>query len=173
MDRLLAKLQGTDRRSIGRSEEVVDQVLADPGQFRLARRHAHAGSGGAHGRRGRRREAHPPPSGPAARAGGRLLSEVAAIVQQEVRWHLAQLLPRLALTEQQRTRAVVILSGFLDDDSRTVRTFAMPALADLAQGDERLRRRVLPLLTELTRTGTPAMRSRGRKLLARLQRADR
>jgi hypothetical protein len=95
---------------------------------------------------------------------------VAAIVQQEVRWHLAQLLPRLALTEQQRTRAVVILSGFLDDDSRTVRTFAMPALADLAQGDERLRRRVLPLLTELTRTGTPAMRSRGRKLLARLQR---
>jgi hypothetical protein len=36
MDPLIAKLQGTDRRSIGRSEEVVDQVLADPGQFRLA-----------------------------------------------------------------------------------------------------------------------------------------
>ena len=48
----------------------------------------------------------------------------------------------------------------------------MQALADLAEGDERLRRRVLPL-TELTGTGTPAMRSRGRKLLARLQRADR
>ena len=27
----------------------------------------------------------------------------------------------------------------------------------------------LPLLAELTRTGTPAMRSRGRKLLARLE----
>jgi hypothetical protein len=48
----------------------------------------------------------------------------------------------------------------------------MPALADLAEGDEQLRRRVLPLLAELTGTGTPAMRSRGRKLLARLQRAD-
>jgi hypothetical protein len=33
-----------------------------------------------------------------------------------------------------------------------------------------LRGRVLWLLAELTRTGTPAIRSRGRKLLARLQR---
>ena len=49
----------------------------------------------------------------------------------------------------------------------------MQALADLAEADARLRRRVLPLLTELTHTGTPAMRSRGHKLLARLQRADR
>jgi len=32
--RLVAKLQGTDRRSIGRSEEVVRDVLADPQQFR-------------------------------------------------------------------------------------------------------------------------------------------
>ena len=46
--------------------------------------------------------------------------------------------------------------------------FAMQALADLAEHDEHMRRRVLPLLTELTRTGTPAMHSRRRKLLARL-----
>ena len=70
------------------------------------------------------------------------------------------------------TQAVAILHGFLDDDSRIVRTFAMQALADLAEDDEQLRRQVLPLLAELTRTGTPAMRSRGRKLLARLERAD-
>ena len=43
------------------------------------------------------------------------------------------------------------------------------ALADLAEHYERLRRWVVPLLAELTRTGTPAMRSRGRKLLARLE----
>ena len=39
----------------------------------------------------------------------------------------------------------------------------MQALADLA---EQMRRWVRPLLAELTRTGTHAMRSRGRKLLA-------
>ena len=59
--------------------------------------------------------------------------------------------------------------GFLDDDSRIVRTFAMQALADLAEHDEQMRRWVRPLLAELTRTGTPAMRSRGRTLLARLE----
>ena len=48
----------------------------------------------------------------------------------------------------------------------------MQALADLAEHDQQLRRRVLPLLAELTHTGTPAMRSRGRKLLARLERAE-
>jgi DDE superfamily endonuclease len=50
---------------------------------------------------------------------------------------------------------------------------AMQPLADVDEGDEQLRGRVLWLLAELTRTGTPAIRSRGRKLLARLQRADR
>ena len=49
----------------------------------------------------------------------------------------------------------------------------MQALADLAEGDEQLRRQLLPPLVALTGTGTPAMRARGRKLLARLQRADR
>jgi hypothetical protein len=45
----------------------------------------------------------------------------------------------------------------------------MQALADLAEHDEQMRRWVLPLLVELTCTGTPAMRSRGRKLVARLE----
>jgi hypothetical protein len=173
MDPLIAKLQGPDRRSIGRSEEVVGDVLADPGQFQrvfdamlapdpLVRMRA----ADAIEKITRRR--------PDLLRGleGRLLTEVAAIDQQEVRWHVAQLVPRLALTPRQRTRAVAILHGLLDDDSRIVRTFAMQALADLAEDDQQLRRRVLPLLAELTRTGTPAMRSRGRKLLTRLERAD-
>jgi hypothetical protein len=59
--------------------------------------------------------------------------------QQEVRWHVAQLLPRLALTASRRARAITILRGFVDDDSRIVWTFAMQALADLAEHDEQLR----------------------------------
>lgn len=173
MDPLIAKVQGSDRRSIGRSEEVVGDVLADPGQFRLVFDAMLARdpvvrlrAADAVEKITRRR--------PDLLRGleGRLLTDVAAIDQQEVRWHVAQLLPRLALTPPQRTQAVAILSGFLEDDSRIVRTFAMQALADLAEGDEQLRRRVLPLLAELTRTGTPAMRSRGRRLLTRLQRAE-
>lgn len=70
---------------------------------------------------------------------------------------------------RQRVRAVTILRGFVDDDSRIVRIFAMQALADLAEPDEQMRRWLRPLLAKLPRTGTPAMRSSGRKLLARLE----
>ena len=170
MHPLAAKLHGTDRRSIGRSEEVARDVLADPGQFRLVfdamlvpdpvvRMRAADAVEKITQRR------------PDLLQGleDRVLAEVAAIDQQEVRWHVAQLLPRLVLTPPQRTQAITILRGFLDDDSRIVQTFAMQALADLAEHYERLRRWVVPLLAELTRTGTPAMRSRGRKLLARLE----
>ena len=38
----------------------------------------------------------------------------------------------------------------------------MRALADLAEHDEQMRGWVRPLLAELARTGTPAMRSCGR-----------
>lgn len=170
MHPLVAKLQGTDRRTIGRSEEVVRDVLADPRQFRLVfdamlghdpvvkmraadavekitRHHADLLRG----------------------LEDRVLTEVAAIDQREVRWHVAQLLPRLALTPPQRVQAITILRGFVDDDSRIVRTSAMQALGDLAEHDEQMRRWVLPLLAELNRTGTPVMRSRGHKLLARLE----
>jgi HEAT repeat protein len=79
-----------------------------------------------------------------------VLTEVAAIDQQEVRWHVAQLLPRLALTPPQRAQAITILRGFLDDDSRIVRTIAIQAVADLAEHDEEMRSWVRPLLAELT-----------------------
>jgi hypothetical protein len=168
--RLVAKLQGTDRRSIGRSEEVVRDVLADPQQFRqvfdamlVSDPVVRMRAADAVEKITRRR--------PDLLQGleDRVLTEVAAIDQQEVRWHVAQLLPRLALATPQRARAIALLRGFLDDDSRIVRTCAMQALADLAERDQQIRRWVLPLLAELTRTGTPAMRSRGRKLLARLE----
>jgi hypothetical protein len=63
------------------------------------------------------------------------------------------MLPRLPLTAAERDLAVEILTGFLDDDSRIERTFAMQALADLAAGDAALRSRVIPLLEHLAETG--------------------
>jgi hypothetical protein len=78
------------------------------------------------------------------------------------------MLPRLELTEKERETAVEILLHYLDDDSRIVKTFSMQALADLAQTDASLRPRVVPLLEELTETGSSAMKSRGRRLLQTL-----
>jgi hypothetical protein len=64
---------------------------------------------------------------------------------------------------------VAILLDYLNDKSKIVKTFSMQALADLAEEDTHLRDRLIPLLEGLTETGSPAMRSRGRRLLANLR----
>jgi hypothetical protein len=95
-----------------------------------------------------------------------ILNKIATIPQQEVRWHVAQILPRLKLTPKERDHAASILFDYLEDKSSIVKTFAMQALFDFAQTDSRLRKRILPILEFLTTNGTAAMRARGRKLLA-------
>ena len=97
-----------------------------------------------------------------------LLYEAAAIEQQEVRWHVAQMLPRLAWGDGERATCVTHLWSYLDDRSRIVRTFTMQALADFAKQDAGLRPRVVEMLEEQVRTGSPAVKSRGRKLLGDL-----
>jgi hypothetical protein len=89
----------------------------------------------------------------------------------EVRWHVAQILPRIVSTDADKTRAFDAPLAYLADDSGSVKTCAMQGLADLARGDAKLRGKVLPRLKELTRHGTPAMRARGRKWLAELDAA--
>ena len=173
MHSLLQKLDGGDRRSIGRSEEVVADVLADPALFDVA----------FHGMRCdnpliRMRAADAVEKITAQRPAylrpykSLLLDEIAAIEQQEVRWHVAQMLPRLELTEAERLRAFDILIGYLDDESRIVKTFSMQALADLAVQDAALTARVTPILEAQMRVGSPAMQSRGRKLLKKLRKRN-
>lgn len=169
MNDLLKKLAGGDRRSIGRSDEVVAEVLASPAQFPLIfegllnddplirMRAADAVE--------KITARHPGYLQPYK---NQLITQVARINQQEVRWHVAQMLPRLEWSEAERAQVVEILLAYLNDASSIVKTFAMQALADLAEQDDRLRPQVIPLLEELTQTGSPAMQSRGRKLLRRL-----
>jgi hypothetical protein len=100
-----------------------------------------------------------------------LLGLLAEATEQELRWHLAAMVPRLQLNDGERRVAAAVLRSYLDDQSSIVKTFALQALADLAQNDAKLRGGVIELLREACRSGTPAMKARGRKLLARLERA--
>ena len=78
------------------------------------------------------------------------------------------MIPRLELSQEERAVVVEILLDYLNDQSKIVKTFSMQALADLAEPDASLLSQVIPLLEDLTETGSPAMRSRGRKLLEKL-----
>jgi len=88
--------------------------------------------------------------------------------QQELRWHLAAMLPRLELSPSERQRATTILTHYLEDKSSIVKTFALQALFDLSVLYPPLRTQVEELLRAAMRGGTPAMRARSRKLLGKM-----
>ncbi|HYL76702.1 MAG TPA: hypothetical protein VEU96_20980 [Bryobacteraceae bacterium] len=173
MTSILKKLKGGDRRSIGKSAEAVKDIAKTPALFAdlfaglfdadpvVRMRAADAVE--------KVTRQRPQLLGPWKRP---LLEQISALEEKEVRWHVAQMIPRLNLTFSEKDTAVQILMGYLADDSSIVKTFSMQALADLAERDEPLRAQVAPLIERLTQTGTPAMRSRGRKLLKRLGSAD-
>jgi hypothetical protein len=98
-----------------------------------------------------------------------LLGLMAETGQQELRWHLAAMIPRLDLNPTQRNLATSLLVGYLEDRSSIVKTFALQGLADLAQEYPSIRSGVIDILRQATRTGTAAMKARGRKLLLRLE----
>jgi hypothetical protein len=163
---ILEKLTGGDRRSIGRSNQVVKQVLAQPVLFsqlfaglrntdRLVRMRAADAIEKITLRNPALLE----------RYKKQLLELAGRTDEQEVRWHMAQLLPRLGLSEAQRTVALDILFDYLRDSSSIVKTFAMQAIDDLAGKDNTLAAKLLPMIRELTEIDTPAMRARGRKIL--------
>jgi hypothetical protein len=89
--------------------------------------------------------------------------------QQEVRWHLALMIPRLELNSIERRRAVVRLKEYLQDRSSVVKTHALQGLSELAKEDEELLAEVLEVIAEASRNGTAAMKARARQLLSSQQ----
>ena len=98
---------------------------------------------------------------------GFLIEQAATSNQKEVRWHLAQILPKLKLNlnQEERQRVVDILLSYFSDGSSIVITFAVQALADIAKQSPNYRPSVLAHLRELTVVGMPAMKAHGRKRL--------
>ncbi len=86
--------------------------------------------------------------------------------QKEARWHFAQILPRLPLSDAQAERVVALMRRWLRDASRIVQVHALQALHDLSR-DAPERVPELPgLLAKAIETGPPSLRARARKLLA-------
>jgi hypothetical protein len=166
---ILDKLEGEDRRSVGRVDEVVQQVLGDTTLFDelvhgildkdplIRMRSADAVE--------KITARHPELLEPYR---GLLLNDSSQIEQKEVRWHLAQILPRLEWDDEDRARVLGILLSFLGDESKIVKTFTMQALADMTEQDSGLIPQVIHVINELVETGSPAMQNRGRKLLEKL-----
>lgn len=171
MHQIIKKLEGSDLRSKGRSEEVVKDILNKPSLFKhvilaildddpvIRMRAADAAE--------KISKEQPTYLRPYKKI---LINRISHIDQQEVRWHAAQMLPRLQLTSKERRQVWDIFLQYLKDKSSIVRAFAMQGLADIAMKDQSYLQQVVPLINKLMVTGSPAMQSRGCKLLKQLER---
>jgi len=86
-----------------------------------------------------------------------VLAQVVESSQKEVRWSLAQIVPRLELSPQERSRAAEGLFGLLDDPSKIVQTNALQALVELAWEDDILFPRVKAAVEVLADDSSPAV----------------
>jgi hypothetical protein len=170
-ENLLLLLKGGDRRTIGRSDQVVAIVAKHPRLFSaliaglwspdpLVRMRAADAA-----EKVTRRN-----PGLLTRYKKELLGLMTETTEQELRWHLAVMVPRLRLNAAERQLALFSLNSYLEDRSSIVKTFALQGLADFAGSDPNIRPRVVETLREATRNGTSAMKARSRKLLLQLER---
>ncbi len=163
-------LQGGDRRSIGRSDQVVARILQHPDSFPelieclwsddpvVRMRAADAAE---------KVSAQRPDLLKPFKA--ELLGLADETIQPELRWHLALMIPRLPLAHRERERAIGTLRSFLDDRSSIVKTFAIQALVELTENHPTLQPEMVDLLEQFCSAGTPAMKARSRKLLKTLK----
>jgi hypothetical protein len=134
MKTILKKLSDGDFRSIGKSNEIVQSVLSKPELFDdlfsgilesdplVRMRSADAIE---------KITAEKPEL--LQKFKRSILDRVAYIEQQEVQWHVAQMIPRLKLSKSDATKARNILEGYLmNTDSNIVRVMSLQALTDLA-----------------------------------------
>jgi len=173
--RLLADPPGrADRRSIGRSNAVAALVLKHPhsrnfGTAQLVRALWHSDPVVRMRAADALEKASTSKPAIISRFKSELLGLLSETSQQELRWHLALMLPRLPLTPGERRRSVPHLRRYLDDRSSIVKTCALQAIFELSKQDSSLRSEALDLLRAAARSGTAAMRARSRILLKKLE----
>lgn len=163
-------LSGGDLRSVGHVDEVVEFVGNDPDRFSElmtglidARPVVRMRSADAIEKVTRR---HP---NLLQVYQASLFQQLHIATQQEVRWHLAQLMPRITWTEDEVADIVHVLTDWIaTETSAIVIVNSLQAIFDLSAVHSRFRDDLKTLLESQLETGSPAVKSRSKKLLKKL-----
>jgi hypothetical protein len=167
---ILDLLKGGDRRSIGRADQVAASVSKNPELFRELIAGLRSEDALVRMRAGDAAEkVSRVTPGLLQPHKDKLLALMAETEEQELRWHLAAMVPRLRLNAKERQYAASLLNRYLEDRSSIVKTCALQGLADLADSDAAIQANAIEALREAMRNGTPAMKARSRKLLRLLE----
>jgi hypothetical protein len=170
MSKILQKLTGGDLRSIGRSDEVVKDIIHNPSLFSelfegmfyedpiVRMRSADVIE--------KVSKIHPEFLQPFK---NRLINEVSKIKQQEVQWHVAQMFSYLELTNSDIKKITKILFSFIDSsNSNIVKVFSLQTLVDIAMTDSSIKSKIMDKLKQMVKNGSPAVVNRCNKLIYKL-----
>ncbi|KPU44246.1 hypothetical protein OXPF_24140 [Oxobacter pfennigii] len=163
---VLEKLKGGDLRSIGRADEVVSDILENDGLFErvfegmqsedaIVRMRACDAIEKVSRIKPYLLDKHK----------DKLINEVAAIEQQEVRWHLAQIFSRLDLEESEVKKIVELLKDWINmSKSNIVKVNSIQCLFDLTLHHTHLKPLLIEILNKSMEKGSPSVKSRVKKL---------
>lgn len=98
-----------------------------------------------------------------------LLKNLELYTQQEVRWHIPQLLVHLDLTKAQKRRAYeVIMEWSETDKSKIVGYYGFQEAADFAETDADLLQDFIPRIRKANKTGAKSIQNRCKKIAKQL-----
>ena len=161
-------LTGSDLRSIGKSEEVVQLVTSDPVLF------DEVFDGIFHDDKVVRARCADAVEKVAVRFPGMIQKKKSIILknlntfeQKEVVWHIALMIGYLKLSPKEFTKAFDVLNKWLNtSDSIIVKVACMQSLASHAMKNKKLIKSVRDEIEKQMINGAPAIKARGRHLLA-------
>ena len=98
-----------------------------------------------------------------------LLKNLELYTQQEVRWHIPQLLVHLDLTKAQKKKAYEVIMDWAETDkSKIVGYYGFQAAADFAETDADLLQDFIPRIRKAHKTGAKSIQNRCKKIAKQL-----
>jgi len=99
-----------------------------------------------------------------------LLKNLSHYTQQEVRWHVPQLLVHLKLTAAERRKTYEVVMEWSETDaSKIVAYYGLQAAADFADVDDALLEDFIPRLRKLNARGAKSVSNRCKKIAKQLE----
>lgn len=163
---LILQLSGGDRRRIGQAEAIAREALQKPALVNMLVSLLEHGDPLVRSRASYALEKishHEKAAHLLAPQAIFMIDCLQASRQNDLRWHLVRILPRLHLKARQKAKLVpLLLDLFRGVKSRILRTLALQALADLAEDDPLLEELLPALLGEAQKSCVPALKARAR-----------
>ena len=168
MNTLLEMLTGGNLRSIGRSDEIVLLILEEPTLFKDLFHGFYSADPVIRMRTSDAIEKISQSRPDLLEAyKGEILALADSAEQKEMRWHFAQIIPRLDLTKMERERAFAIMEGYLTSQSAIVQACSLECLYDLGGKDTTLRKKAIEHLQHGLKSNFKAVQVRSKKVLSR------